>query len=115
MAHVDAGDMAWEPPWWLRVFGPLIWMLLSALAYDRRGWAIAAVVAVLLAPLGAPVSTLLRWAHQHPQLGAIYCGPVAFALPIVATPLPIWVCAAVGFGGALVALMLGAMRGFAHS
>ncbi|MFC0623036.1 hypothetical protein [Kribbella deserti] len=114
MVQVDTGNADWQPPWWLRVFGPLIWLLLSALAYERRGWIIAIVVAVLLAPLGAPVSALLRWSKQNPQLAGIYCGPLAFAVPIVTTPLPIWVCAAVGLGGALIALWLGATRGFAH-
>jgi hypothetical protein len=104
----------WQSPWWLRVFAPLGWLLIAALVLERRGWILAVVVLLLLAPVGLPVTRVLRWFRRRARLDAAYLGPVLFAVLMVVTQLPIWVCTAAGLGAGFLGLMLGAMRGFAH-
>jgi hypothetical protein len=113
VVEVEAGDPeAWQSPWWLRVYAPLVWLLIGALVLQRRGWILALVVFVLLAPFGVPVSLVLRWFRQR-RLEAAYVGPLLFAVLIAVSDLPSWVCAAAGLGGALLGMMLGVMRGSA--
>jgi hypothetical protein len=112
---IDAGKAeAWHPPWWLLAFGPLCWLLLSALVLEERGRLVGVVAFVLLAPVGMPIPAVLRWVREHRRLDGAYLGPLAFAAMAVVTDVPVWVCAAVGLGAAFLGLMLGSMRGFAH-
>jgi hypothetical protein len=112
---VDAGEVeVWQPPWWLLAFGPLCWLLLSALVLEERGRLVAVVAFVLLAPVGMPIPAVLRWVRKHRRLDGAYLGPLVFAGTAVLTDVPLWVCGAAGLGAAFLGLMLGAMRGFAH-
>ncbi|WP_157979938.1 hypothetical protein [Kribbella monticola] len=122
-AHREAGKPAvmdvepaetWQPPWWLLVFGPMCWLLLSALVLEERGRLVAVVAFVLLAPVGMPIPAVLRWVRKHRRLDGAYLGPLVFAGMAVLTDVPLWVCGAAGLGAAFLGLMLGAMRGFAH-
>jgi hypothetical protein len=107
----EAAD-TWRPPWWLLVFGPLCWMLVSALVLSERGPLTGLVAFGLLAPVGMPIPAVLRWIRNHRRLDGAYLGPLAFAAAAIVTDLPLWVCAAAGLGAAFLGLMLGAMRDF---
>ncbi|WP_166678531.1 hypothetical protein [Kribbella voronezhensis] len=111
--EVEAAE-TWQPPWWLLVFGPLCWLLLSALVLSQRSPLVGLVAFVLLAPVGMPIPAVLRWVRRHRRLDGAYLGPLAFAGTAVLTDVPLWVCGAAGLGVAFLGLMLGAMRGFAH-
>ena len=102
----------WQPPWWLLVFGPLLWLLVSALVLSQRGLLTGLIAFGLLAPAGMPIPAVLRWIRNHRRLDGAYLGPLAFAATAIITDAPLWVCAAAGFGVAFLGLMLGAMRDF---
>jgi hypothetical protein len=108
---VEAAE-AWQPPWWLLVFGPLCWLLVAALVLSQRGLLIGLIAFGLLAPAGMPIPAVLRWIRNHRRLDGAYLGPLAFAVTAIVTDVPLWVCAAAGFGVAFLGLMLGAMRDF---
>lgn len=110
---LDAAE-AWRPPWWLLVFGPLCWLLVSALVVGQRDLMIGLFAFGLLAPVGMPIPAVLRWIRKHRRLDGAYLGPLTFAATAIVTDVPLWVCAAAGLGAAFLSLMLGAMRGFAH-
>ena len=107
----DAAEL-WQPPWWLLVFGPLCWLLISALVLSQRGLLVGLISFGLLAPAGMPIPAVLRWIRNHRRLDGAYLGPLAFALAAITTDAPLWVCAAAGLGAAFLGLMLGAMRDF---
>ncbi|MEU0092293.1 hypothetical protein [Kribbella sp. NPDC006257] len=109
--EVEAAD-AWQPPWWLLAFGPLCWLLISALVFSQRGLLVGLIAFALLAPVGMPIPAILRWIRTHRRLDGAYLGPLAFAATAIITDVPLWVCAAGGLGAAFLSLMLGAMHDF---
>ena len=108
---VDAAE-SWQPPWWLLAFGPLCWLLISALVLSERGRLVGLIAFLLLAPVGMPIPAVLRWIRHHRRFDGSYLGPLAFAVSAIVTDVPLWVCAAAGLGAAFLGLMLGAMRDF---
>lgn len=119
MSDTDAGPEAaqpelWQPPWWLLVFAPLLWLLLAALVVDRRGLVIGLVALVLLAPIGMPAPPILRWLRRRPRLAGVHAGPVVFAAAAAFTDFPLWLCTAAGVIALLLALVLTTVRELAH-
>ncbi|ADB30967.1 hypothetical protein Kfla_1873 [Kribbella flavida DSM 17836] len=100
---------AWLPPWWLLVFAPLGWLLIAALALDRRGLLIALVVLILLAPVGMPAPPVLRWLRRHRRFAGVHAGPLAFAATTALTDFPLWLCTAVALGALLLTVTLTTM------
>jgi hypothetical protein len=115
----DAGPEAaqpevWQPPWWLLVFAPLLWLLISALVMDRRGLVTGLVALVLLAPIGMPAPPILRLLGRHRRFVGVQAGPLVFAGTTAFTDLPLWLCTAAGVIALLLALLLTTMRELAH-
>ena len=104
----------WQPPWWLLVFGPLCWLLVASLVLRERGWVLALVTLVLLAPIGMPLPPLMRWVRRHRRLDGAYAGPPVFAAAILLTELPLWLCTATALTALLLGLLLTTIRDLAH-
>ena len=119
MSDSDAGPEAaqpevWQPPWWLLVFAPLLWLLITALVVDRRGLVTGLVALVLLAPIGMPAPPILRLLGRHRRFVGVHAGPLVFAGTTAFTDFPLWLCTAAGVIALLLALVLTTMRELAH-
>ena len=105
---------SWQLPWWLLVFGPLCWLLVVALVLRERGWVLALITMVLLAPIVMPLPPLLRWVRRHRRLDGAYAGPPVFAAAILLTEFPICLCTATALTALLLGLLLTTIRDLAH-
>jgi hypothetical protein len=104
----------WQPPWWLLVFAPLLWLLVAALVMDRRGLVSGLVALVLLTPIGMPAPPILRWLRRRRRLVGVHAGPLAFAGTAAFSDFPLWLCTAAGVIALLLALILTTVRELAH-
>ncbi|TWD82423.1 hypothetical protein FB561_3556 [Kribbella amoyensis] len=104
----------WQPPWWLLVFAPFGWLLITGLVLNVRGWELAVVTFVVLAPLGMPIPWLLRLLRRHRRLAGAHVGPVVWAVVILVSGLPIWLCTAVALTALLFGLLVTTMRELAE-
>jgi hypothetical protein len=105
----------WQPPWWLLVFAPFCWLLVGALILNARGWQIALAAALLLAPIGMPIPVILRWLKTHPRLAGLYTAPLTFAVTVLLTSLPLWLCVATTIAITLLALVITTIHAFSRA
>ncbi|MDX6259861.1 MAG: hypothetical protein QOH84_1549 [Kribbellaceae bacterium] len=113
-ADWDAAEL-WQPPWWLLVFAPFCWLLMGALVLDARGWQVALAAAALLAPIGMPIPSVLRWIRNYPHLIGFYVAPLTFAATVLLAALPLWLCVACTVAATLLALVITTIRAFSQS
>jgi hypothetical protein len=106
---------AWQPPWWLLAFAPFCWLLVGALVLSVRGWQVALVAGLLLAPIGMPIPVVLRWIRNHPRLAGFSVGPLTFAATVLLTSLPLWLCVAATIAATLLALVITTIRAFSQA
>ncbi|MFI5709325.1 hypothetical protein [Kribbella sp. NPDC051620] len=106
---------AWQPPWWLLAFAPFGWLLVGALVLNARGWQVALIAALLLAPIGMPIPAVLRWIRNHPRLAGFYVAPLTFAATVLLTSLPLWLCVATTIITTLLALVTTTIHAFSQA